>query len=102
MTLLYDQLGASYHYDRVDTRFPAERRAEAKARLDAARPQRLAGLSVTGIVTLDGYKYMLEDGGWLLIRFSGTEPVLRVYCETVDASKVSPLLEEGLELAGLA
>jgi phosphomannomutase len=54
-------------------------------------------------VTLDGYKYILEgDKGWLLIRFSGTEPIIRVYCETTDESKVQPLLDEGLKLAGLA
>jgi phosphomannomutase len=99
---LYEKLGASYYYDRIDTRFPSERRPEAKARLDAARPETLAGLRVTEIVTLDGYKYVLEDGGWLLIRFSGTEPIIRVYCETTDESKVQPLLDAGLELAGLA
>ena len=98
---LYDKLGASYYYDRVDTRFPPEHRPEAKARLDAAHPGTLAGLRVTDIITLDGYKYMLEGGGWLLIRFSGTEPIIRVYCETTDKSKVKPLLEEGLRLAGL-
>jgi len=98
---LYDKLGASYYYDRVDTRFPDEKRPEAKARLDAAEPETLAGLEVKDIVTLDGYKYELEDGGWLLIRFSGTEPVIRVYCETTDEDKVQPLLNEGLELAGL-
>jgi len=42
------------------------------------------------------------DGGWLLIRFSGTEPIIRVYCETTDEGKVKPLLDEGLRLAGLA
>jgi len=99
---LYDKLGASYYYDRIDTRFPSEKRPEAKARLDAARPETLAGLRVTEIVTLDGYKYVLEDGGWLLIRFSGTEPIIRVYCETTDETKVKPLLDEGLRLAGLA
>ncbi len=98
---LYDKLGASYYYDRVDTRFPNEKRPEAKAQLDAAEPETLAGLAVTDIVTLDGYKYELEDGGWLLIRFSGTEPVIRVYCETTDKEKVEPLLNEGLALAGL-
>ncbi len=102
ITHLYETLGASYYYDRVDTRFPSERRPEAKARLDAARPETLAGLRVTDIVTLDGYKYVLEDGGWLLIRFSGTEPIVRVYCETTDEGKVRPLLDEGLKLAGLA
>ncbi|MDY6877298.1 MAG: phosphoglucomutase/phosphomannomutase family protein [Chloroflexota bacterium] len=99
---LYEKLGASYYYDRIDTRFPSEKRPMAKSRLDAARPESLAGLRVIEIVTLDGYKYVLEDGGWLLIRFSGTEPIIRVYCETTDESKVQPLLEEGLILAGLA
>jgi phosphomannomutase len=99
---LYDRLGASYYYRRVDTRFPGERRPQAKARLDAARPETLAGLRVDEIVTLDGYKYMLQDGGWLLIRFSGTEPIIRVYCETTDQDKVEPLLDAGLQLAGLA
>jgi phosphomannomutase len=99
---LYDKLGASYYYDRVDTRFPSEHRPEAKARLDAAHPEALAGLRVTEILTSDGYKYVLEDGGWLLIRFSGTEPIIRVYCETTDEGKVRPLLDEGLRLAGLA
>jgi phosphomannomutase len=98
---LYEKLGASYYYDREDRRFPGEKRPETKKRLDDAHPEELAGLEVTDIVTLDGYKYELEDGGWLLIRFSGTEPVIRVYCETTDESKVQPLLAAGLELAGL-
>jgi phosphomannomutase len=99
---LYKRLGARYYYDRIDTRFPPESRPATKERLDAARPSTLAGMQVTEIVTLDGYKYVLEDGGWLLIRFSGTEPIIRVYCETTDESKVQPLLSDGLRLAGLA
>jgi len=100
---LYKKLGATYYYDRVDTRFPGEKRPQAKAHLDAAKPETLAGMRVAEIVTLDGYKYVLEDDeGWLLIRFSGTEPIIRVYCETTDESKVQPLLDEGLKLAGLA
>jgi phosphomannomutase len=45
---------------------------------------------------------VLDDSGWPLIRFSGTQPIIRVYCETTDESKVQPLLDAGLELAGLA
>ena len=74
---------------------------EAKARLDAARPKTIAGQTVTGILTRDGYKYMMGDDNWLLIRFSGTEPIIRVYCETTDQDLVQPLLDAGLDLAGL-
>ncbi|MFN2236095.1 MAG: phosphoglucomutase/phosphomannomutase family protein, partial [Anaerolineales bacterium] len=49
----------------------------------------------------DGYQFLLEDGGWLLIRFSGTEPILRVYCETKHADKVDSILKDGLKLAGI-
>jgi phosphomannomutase len=98
---LYEKLGASYYYDRVDTRFPGEKRPDAKARLDAAKPETLAGQKVTSISTTDGYKYMMGDDNWLLIRFSGTEPIVRVYCETTDEALVDPLLDAGLELAGL-
>ncbi len=99
--MLFEKLGQAYYYSRVDTRFPSEKRPQAKARLDAARPTTLAGVPVTGIVTIDGYKYELGDTGFLLIRFSGTEPIIRVYCELTDQSLVQPMLDAGLELAGL-
>jgi hypothetical protein len=39
------------------------------------------------LVTIDGYKFVMDDGGWLLMRFSGTEPLLRVYTETTDSGR---------------
>ena len=99
---LFEKLGQAYYYDRIDTRFPSEKRPEAKARLNAAKPEKIAGIPVTGIVTLDGYKFELGDTGWLLIRFSGTEPIIRVYCELTDEKFIEPVLQSGLELAGLA
>jgi len=98
---LYEALGASYYYDRVDTRFPSEQRPQAKARLDATKPEFIAGQEVTEIVTGDGYKYKMGEDSWLLIRFSGTEPIIRVYCETTDEALVQPFLDAGLEMAGL-
>ena len=67
----------------------------------AANPQTLSGLKVTGLDTTDGFQYKLEDGGWMLIRFSGTEPIMRVYCETTHKDKVQAILQDGLKIAGL-
>jgi phosphomannomutase len=58
-------------------------------------------MPVAGLNTTDGYKFELEDGGWLLIRFSGTEPIVRVYCETTSLDRVDPILQDGLRIAGL-
>jgi phosphomannomutase len=98
---LFSKVGAHF-YDRIDTRFPDADRPRAKALLDAARPEEIAGLAVKEIVTVDGYKFVMEDGGWLLVRFSGTEPIVRVYCETTREDLVPAILQTGLELAGLA
>ena len=43
----------------------------------------------------------MEDGGWLLIRFSGTEPIIRVYCETTFEDRVDDILADGMRIAGL-
>ncbi|MFN2274130.1 MAG: hypothetical protein ACK2TX_04710, partial [Anaerolineales bacterium] len=67
----------------------------------AAKPNSIAGLKVVDILTTDGYKFELEDGGWLLVRFSGTEPIVRVYCETTKEDRVQPLLEAGLKMVGV-
>jgi alpha-D-glucose phosphate-specific phosphoglucomutase len=104
---LYSQVGAHY-YDRIDRRFPAEQREATRQRILDANPATIGGLAVTGLDTTDGFKFGLrgatpatDDGGWLLIRFSGTEPVLRVYCETTDEARVQPILQDGLRIAGL-
>ncbi|MBI1802608.1 MAG: phosphoglucomutase/phosphomannomutase family protein [Chloroflexi bacterium] len=98
--LLFDKVGEHY-YDRLDTTFPQEQRAQIQQRILSATPTELAGLKVEGLDTTDGYKFLLEDGNWLLIRFSGTEPIMRFYAETTRADKVQPILEAGMNLAGL-
>lgn len=100
MEHIYSLVGAHY-YDRVDRRMPPEKRPEVVQRLRTAQPTELAGLKVHKVDTRDGFRYILEGGDWVLIRLSGTEPVIRVYCETTHADKVQPLLAEGLALAGL-
>lgn len=100
LDLLFEKVGAHY-YDRIDTPFEGER-DEKIERIQSANPETIGGLKVTGLVTTDGFKFTLEDGGWLLIRFSGTEPIIRVYTETTQKDKVQPILEDGLKIAGIA
>ncbi len=98
---LFEKVGPHY-YDRIDTELPSmEFRMQAEARLKAEMPATVAGLKCVGKNMLDGFKFMLEDGGWLLIRFSGTEPIVRVYTEATRKDKVKAILEDGLRLAGL-
>jgi phosphomannomutase len=90
-----------HYYDRIDMDFPDDAKDEIRQRVADARPSAIAGLGVTDKVTIDGYQFMLEDGGWLLVRFSGTEPIIRIYCETTHREKVQDILQDGLRIAGL-
>jgi phosphomannomutase len=65
-------------------------------RLRSEPPSRLAGLTVQRVDTLDGVKLLFGDPGWILFRASGTEPVLRVYCEAQGAALVDRLIRAGL------
>lgn len=99
LKMLFEKVGEHF-YDRVDTPFSGDRKSREQMILNA-NPQTLGGLKVTELVTVDGFQFKLEDGGWLLIRFSGTEPIMRVYCETTHGDKVKALLDDGLKIAGI-
>lgn len=99
LDLLFSKVGAHY-YDRIDTHFTGDRKSREQSILTAS-PEKIGGLKVLGLNSSDGYKFLLEDGGWLLIRFSGTEPIMRVYCETTMQNKVQALLNDGLHIAGI-
>lgn len=100
LKMLFDKVGAHY-YDRVDTPFTGDRKTREQTIL-SAKPETLGGLKVTGLSTEDGFRFKLDDGGWLLIRFSGTEPIMRVYTETTHRDKVNEIIQDGLKIAGLA
>lgn len=98
--LLYSKVGPHY-YDRVDRSFTGSRQ-DREQRILSADPKIIGGLNVVGLDTTDGFKFKLEDGGWMLIRFSGTEPIMRVYCETTNQDRVDAILHDGLKIAGLS
>jgi phosphomannomutase len=98
---LMDMVGPS-HYLRRDLHFTAAAYASAKERIMAvlreAAPEKLGGHAVVKIVQLetkDGTKFFLDDGSWLLVRLSGTEPLVRVYAETKRQDELGPLLDAG-------
>jgi phosphomannomutase len=97
--LLFSKVGAHY-YDRIDTRFSGDAEAR-KEQILAANPETIGGLKVEGLNTKDGFKFSLGEYGWLLIRFSGTEPIIRVYTETTDQDRVPAILDDGLRVAGI-
>jgi phosphomannomutase len=94
-------LVGAHYYDRIDRAMPPELKPEVVARVAAARPEQIAGLRVLEIDQSDGFRYVLEDGQWALIRFSGTEAVIRVYCEVTSEPRVAEVLAQGLAIAGL-
>jgi alpha-D-glucose phosphate-specific phosphoglucomutase len=87
-------------YTRADLRLRHPVAKESMvARLGNYAPPQIGGVSVQKVDTLDGVKYRLADDSWLLIRPSGTEPVLRVYAEAPTDGAVKALLDFGQEVA---
>lgn len=97
---LFGKVGPHY-YDRIDARIDPVKREAIKAQLAGAMPASLGGVKVVGKDMTDGYKFALEDGGWMLIRMSGTEPLMRIYTETTKESLVQPILADGEKLAAV-
>jgi len=85
---LHERFGAQA-YDRRDLEIEAPQRIVRQ--LGKAPPNALAGQAVRAVETLDGVKLRFRDG-WLLFRASGTEPVLRTYCEMRTAREVDTVL----------
>jgi phosphomannomutase len=90
---LQAKAGFDAAYDRIDLPLASmEVRAKLLEQLEKEPLKEIAGVAVTSCQTIDGYKYRLVDNRWLMIRFSGTEPVLRLYCEAATIEQVHETL----------
>lgn len=84
------------HYARIDVNLAHQMpKKQVVSKLADAAPAQLNGETVEKVDTLDGIKYLMADQSWLLIRPSGTEPMLRIYAEARTPESVSALLEAG-------
>jgi phosphomannomutase len=88
------------HYGRLDLRLthPVPKK-ELSARLIDGAPKEIGALKVEEVSNRDGVKFHMDDDSWLLIRPSGTEPLLRVYAEAREPEALESLLEYGREVA---
>jgi phosphomannomutase len=102
VTDLLKEFGPAF-YQRTDLRLnrPVSKMQMTQILIDNA-PARIGGEAIVDVLTLDGVKYLLSDGSWLLVRPSGTEPVLRVYAEGSSMEMVQALLGYGESVASSA
>ena len=97
---LQQRCGGAAAYDRLDLRLPdMAARGRLEAKLAAAPPSEVAGSPVLEVITTDGVKLRLGPSHWLMLRFSGTEPLLRLYCEAPSQARVAEVLGWARELA---
>jgi phosphomannomutase len=88
-------------YDRIDLPLASmDVRSRLLQQLQNQPLKEIAGKAVTDCLTIDGYKFRLADNSWLMIRFSGTEPVLRLYCEAATLQQVHQTLAWAKQWAG--
>ncbi len=93
---MWDEFG-EFHYDRRDLHIPIEAGQAVVETLKTSPPRNFAGRHVEQVGQLDGAKVFLEKDSWILFRQSGTEPLLRVYCEAPTESAVDEIMAAGLK-----
>jgi len=90
---LYQRVG-KLESGRIGVRLTDEVAAKLKEKL-AEEPDEVGGRKVESINRMDGVKFLFADGSWMLMRPSGTEPLVRIYAESEDSSDLESLLEIG-------
>lgn len=94
---LYAKIG-SFYFDRYDLHVERPLIEALQSRLISSPLTEIGGEKIASVNRMDGFKYILEDGSWLLLRASGTEPLLRIYAEGSSPQKVKKLLSVGKSL----
>jgi phosphomannomutase len=87
-----------HRYGRIDTHYPLEKRAALMKYCAKNPPKKLLKSPLKKVDTYDGVKYTAEDSSWLMLRGSGTEPILRIYAESSSEAKAQKLLKAGVEI----
>jgi len=94
-----DKEYGTYEYRRLDTKYPDEKKQKLMDMLTKNPPKTVLGKPVVETKDYDGHKFINEDGSWLMLRLSGTEPILRIYAEGPSEKKALEILSFGKRLA---
>lgn len=87
-----------HRYARIDAHFPLEKRAALMAFCKNNPPTKLLQSPLAEVKSYDGVKFIAQDGSWLMLRGSGTEPILRIYAEAKSEAAAAALLKLGVRL----
>jgi phosphomannomutase len=87
-----------HYYARIDAHFPLEKRGALMEFCKNNPPAKLIRSPLKEVKSYDGVKFISEDGSWLMLRGSGTEPILRIYTEAKSPEEAEKLLKEGVKL----
>ena len=87
-----------HRYGRIDTHYPLEKRGTLMEFLRANPPEKLLRSLMAEVKSYDGVKFVARDTSWLMLRGSGTEPILRIYAEAKSDADVQKLLRLGVSL----
>lgn len=88
-----------FRYARIDTSYPDNKKKKLMNNLKNSPPSKIIDKRVVEVKKQDGVKLICEDGSWLLMRLSGTEPILRIYAEAGSEKKAKEMLEQGKRIA---
>ena len=88
-----------FRYARIDIHYPQEKKNKLITTLKKDPPQRLIDKEVVEVKKYDGVKLICDDRSWLLMRLSGTEPILRIYAEARSERGAREMLEQGKRIA---
>ena len=99
--LLESKVGTN-HYDRIDIKIQDGQKKELIDKLISSPLVQIGDKKVLAFDNTDGFKYILDnEGSWLLIRFSGTEPLLRIYAECQNQYDTQNILNSAIDIMGI-
>ncbi len=94
-----DREYGTYEYRRMDVKYPDEKKGPLMKFLKSKPLPEILGKKVVEVKDYDGFKFICSDESWLILRLSGTEPILRIYAEASSGKKALAVLEFGRKLA---